>query len=89
MLNSNIAMEVIIAAANNSDNFDLGFAIQVALLHDTMEDTATDFGELANTFGIEIANAVSALIKDKSLPKEISMQDSLSRIKNYSRRYGP
>ena len=77
---SNVAMEIIIAA-HNTDNFDLGFAVQVALLHDTMEDTATDFGELENMFGMEIAKAVSALTKDKGLPKEQQMLDSLSRIK--------
>ncbi len=77
---SNVAMEILIAALN-SDNFELGFAVQVALLHDTMEDTATDFGELKERFGVEITKAVSALTKDKSLPKEEQMKDSLTRIK--------
>lgn len=78
---SNVAMEIIIAAFN-SDNFNLGFAVQVALLHDTIEDTSTDFGELENKFGVEIAKAVSALTKNGDLPKEQQMQDSLTRIKN-------
>ncbi len=77
---SNVAMEIIIAASN-SDNFNLGFAVQVALLHDTIEDTSTDFGELEKKFGIEIATAVSALTKNSDLPKEQQMQNSLSRIK--------
>jgi len=77
---SNVAMEIIIAASN-SDNFNLGFAVQVALLHDTIEDTSTDFGELENKFGIEIATAVSALTKNSDIPKEQQMQDSLTRIK--------
>lgn len=77
---SNVAMEIIIAACH-TDDFNLGFAIQVALLHDTMEDTATDFGELEDTFGVDIAQAVSALTKDKKLPKEQQMRDSLTRVK--------
>ena len=77
---SNVAMEIIIASSN-SDNFNLGFAVQVALLHDTIEDTSTDFSELENKFGVEIAKSVSALTKSSELPKEQQMQDSLTRIK--------
>jgi (p)ppGpp synthase/HD superfamily hydrolase len=77
---SNVAMEVIMASANSGD-FNLGFAVQVALLHDTLEDTSTGFGELENQFGVEIAKAVSSLTKNKELPKELRMLDSLTRIK--------
>ncbi len=77
---SNVAMEILIASAH-TDDFNLGFAIQVALLHDTMEDTATSFDELKNIFGFEIANAVLALTKNELLPKEIQMPDCLKRIK--------
>jgi len=77
---SNVAMEIIIAASN-SDNFKLDFAVQVALLHDTIEDTSTKIEELENKFGTEIAQAVSALTKNKDLPKDQQMQDSLTRIK--------
>ena len=77
---SNVAMEIVIASSR-SDNFNLGFAVQVALLHDTIEDTSASFGELKNTFGVEIAEAVSALTKNKKLLKEQQMRDSLSRIK--------
>jgi (p)ppGpp synthase/HD superfamily hydrolase len=77
---SNVAMEVIVAAFN-TEKFDLGFAIQVALLHDTIEDTSADFGELENKFGVNIAEAVSALTKNKNLPKEQQMMDCLIRIK--------
>ena len=77
---SNVAMEIIIAASY-TNNFNLGFAVQVALLHDTIEDTSTGFEELEKKFGIEIATAVSALTKNSDLPKEQQMQDSLTRIK--------
>jgi len=40
-----------------------------ALLHDTIEDTATSVQELAQCFGPEIAALVSEVSDDKSLPK--------------------
>ena len=86
---SNVAMEIIIAASN-SNNFNLGFAVQVALLHDTLEDTSTDFRELENKFGVEIAKAVSALTKNSELPKEQRIPDSLTRIKKIAvEKFGP
>jgi guanosine-3',5'-bis(diphosphate) 3'-pyrophosphohydrolase len=36
---SNVAMEIMIAAPHSGDDFDLDFAIRVALLHDLLEDT--------------------------------------------------
>lgn len=77
---SNVAMEVMIAA-QKTENFDTGFAIQVALLHDILEDTETTFDELVHEFGKEIAQAVLALTKSSSIPKEQRMDDSLNRIK--------
>jgi guanosine-3',5'-bis(diphosphate) 3'-pyrophosphohydrolase len=75
----------ILVAAPNSPGFNTAFAVQVALLHDTIEDTATDFKELENLFGTEIAKAVSALSKNELLPKEQQMQDCLNRIKELPR----
>ena len=77
---SNVAMEILIAGFN-TPGFNTAFAVQVALLHDTIEDTATDFHELENKFGIEIAQAVSALSKNQDLPKDQQMHDCLVRIK--------
>src|SRR5690606_33419343 len=73
-------MEILIASLYTT-NFDIGFAVQIALLHDTIEDTSTNFEELENKFGIEIAKAVLALTKNSALPKDEQMQDSLMRIK--------
>jgi len=84
---SNEAMEIIIASGHTQD-FNLGFAVKVALLHDTLEDTSTEFEELENTFGFEIAEAVAALTKDKRLPKEDRMQESIIKIKNCTLRFG-
>jgi (p)ppGpp synthase/HD superfamily hydrolase len=77
---SNVAMEIVIAGFSTR-SFNLEFAIQVALLHDTLEDTTTKLQELEEKFGGEVARAVSALTKNKELPKEDRMMDSLSRIK--------
>jgi guanosine-3',5'-bis(diphosphate) 3'-pyrophosphohydrolase len=43
--------------------------LTAAVLHDTVEDTTTDFDDLEKQFGSEIAGWVSALSKDKRLPE--------------------
>ncbi len=78
---SNVAMEILLAAPQSKD-FDLNFAVQLALLHDCLEDTPTSLEELTNTFGAEIAQGVQALTKNGDLPKSERMPDSLSRIKS-------
>lgn len=77
---SNVAMEVILAAKHSS-GFDLEFAVQVALLHDVLEDTSTSFEEVAESFSHEIAVAVLALSKNEDLPADDQIPDSLMRIK--------
>ncbi len=77
---SNVAMEIFMTAIN-TEKFNLGFAVQVALLHDTIEDTSTTYDEIKDYFGDEIANAVLALSKNEDLPKEQQTSDSLTRIK--------
>lgn len=77
---SNVAMEVMIANSF-TPNFNVGLAVQAALLHDTIEDTKTSFTDLKNEFGVSVACAVAALTKNKALPDEEQMADSLRRIK--------
>ncbi|MBL0105602.1 MAG: bifunctional (p)ppGpp synthetase/guanosine-3',5'-bis(diphosphate) 3'-pyrophosphohydrolase [Bacteroidetes bacterium] len=77
---SNVAMEIMLAGFN-TEKFDLAFAVQVALLHDTLEDTATNYPELAARFGVDVADAVQALTKNKDVPKDEQMHDCLKRIK--------
>ena len=45
-------------------------ALISALLHDLIEDTTTDYDELLEEFGPEVASAVAALSKDPRLPEE-------------------
>lgn len=40
-----------------------------ALLHDTIEDTTTDYDDLAGRFGVEVASCVAALTKNMALPE--------------------
>lgn len=56
-------------------------AVQCALLHDCVEDTATTRDEIAAHFGAAVADGVAALSKDDALPKAARMADSLRRIR--------
>ncbi len=44
--------------------------LTAALLHDTIEDTTTDFDDLEGHFGREVAGWVALLSKDKRLPDD-------------------
>ena len=76
---SNVAMEVFMAH-KEEPNFNIDLAIQLALLHDVLEDTPLSFKELEDTFGNIVATGVLALTKNASLDKKDQMQDSLDRI---------
>lgn len=45
-------------------------ALAAALLHDTIEDTGTDYDEIEERFGAEVAGIVASLSKDMRLPDE-------------------
>ena len=74
-----VTMEVM-HALHFDAQLDGNFAIQCALLHDTIEDTSVTYAAIAATFGINVANGVLALSKNPALPKAGQMQDSLDRI---------
>jgi guanosine-3',5'-bis(diphosphate) 3'-pyrophosphohydrolase len=50
--------------------FDDPRMLAAALLHDTIEDTATDCDDIIERFGPEVANWVAALTKDMRLPHD-------------------
>ena len=64
---------------------DPDFAVQTALLHDVLEDTETAYDELVSRFGVQVADAVLALTKDRNLPKSEQMADSIARVKRQPR----
>jgi len=81
---SMVSMEII-AALNYETDMNGNLAVQVAILHDTIEDTDTTYEELLSEFGQHVADGVLALTKDKKIEKQHQMSDSLKRIKRQSR----
>lgn len=73
-----VATEVLHAA---DGTFDVDFAVQCALLHDSMEDAEVAVERLRVEFGAEVAEGVRALTKDELVPKPERMADSLRRIR--------
>lgn len=63
------------------ENLDINLVSVVALLHDTIEDTEIDYDQIQSVFGTQVADGVRALTKNKMLPKQEQMIDSLKRIK--------
>lgn len=85
---SNVAMEIILAH-KEKDDFDVNYAVQLALLHDTLEDTNTEFIELEEKFGKKVALGVQALTKNTNLSsKKERMTDSLNRINKLEKEVG-
>lgn len=79
---SNVAMEILLAYFEEPC-FDIDFAVQLALLHDVLEDTDCGKEDLLYEFGPKITDAVSALSKEKAIgDKQERMADSLRRIQN-------
>ncbi len=77
---SMVSMEIM-AALNHETDMDGNLAVQVAILHDTIEDTDTIYEELLSEFGQHVADGVLTLTKDKKVEKQDQMSDSLRRIK--------
>ena len=75
-----VLLELLPALAQNTElNNEL--AMCCAVLHDTLEDTATTSEEIADRFGRDVAVGVEALTKASALHKEEAMRDSLERIR--------
>ena len=78
---SSVAMEVIHACEESKIDIEKAdLAITEALLHDTIEDTDIKYDDIYTSFGIDIAEAVDALTKDKNLSKKEQMADSMNRL---------
>jgi guanosine-3',5'-bis(diphosphate) 3'-pyrophosphohydrolase len=63
----NHVLEVAELIASSTDGMDTNL-IAAALLHDTVEDTATSIHELRENFGEDVAGLVAEVTDDKSLP---------------------
>lgn len=85
---ANVAMEIILTY-HAAPDFDVEFAVQVALLHDTIEDTEATYDEVKENFGTRIADAVLALSKDRKMAsKQERMNDSIRRIVKLEKEVG-
>jgi guanosine-3',5'-bis(diphosphate) 3'-pyrophosphohydrolase len=56
-------------------------ALMAAALHDAIEDTSTDFDDLAEAFGPEVAQWAAALCKDKRRPDDEREEEYIARLK--------
>ena len=55
-------------------------ALAAAALHDTIEDTTTDYDDLVGRFGAEVADCVAALSKDTRMPEAEREADYLRQV---------
>jgi guanosine-3',5'-bis(diphosphate) 3'-pyrophosphohydrolase len=58
--------------------------ITVAILHDVIEDTTTDYDDIASRFGEEVARGVAALTKNMALPEKKREADYDHRLEQGS-----
>ncbi len=54
--------------------------LAAALLHDTIEDTGTDYDEIAEAFGEDVARCVAALTKNMAMPEADRETDYDARL---------
>lgn len=54
--------------------------LAAGLLHDTIEDTRTDYDDLLERFGPRVADLVSELTKDKRLPEKEREDEYFARL---------
>ena len=80
-----VTMEIIWVLQNTSENFNADLAVQCAILHDTIEDTDTNYKEIYELFGKDVADGVKALTKNEKLSKDERMSDSLKRIQQQAK----
>jgi guanosine-3',5'-bis(diphosphate) 3'-pyrophosphohydrolase len=59
--------------------FDID-TLAAGLLHDTIEDTATDYDEILERFGSRVADLVAVLTKDKRLPEARRERDYFAQL---------
>jgi guanosine-3',5'-bis(diphosphate) 3'-pyrophosphohydrolase len=60
--------------------------LMAALLHDTVEDTATSFEDIERSFGKEVADIVREVTDDKTLPKAERKRLQIEHAARLSRR---
>ena len=75
-INHPLAVAELLASVGQVSDIDL---LSAALLHDTVEDTATSLDEISEQFGLKVSQLVAEVTDDKTLPK---MQRKQLQIEN-------
>lgn len=81
-INHPLALADVLAVEAGIEDPDV---ICAALLHDTIEDTATTAGELAAVFGEAVAAIVLEVTDDKSLDKAVRKEEQVRHAPHVSR----
>ena len=77
-----VAMEAMSVIVQERDIENPDLLVQCALLHDVIEDTSNSYEIIKDKFGVEVADGVLALSKDKNFPSKVEqMKDSIKRIR--------
>ncbi len=80
-INHPIAVANLLASIGGISNIEI---LNAALLHDTIEDTATTKEELIENFGVRTAEIVCEVTDDKSLPKLVRKQRQIDHAPHLS-----
>lgn len=77
-------VNVMLNALNFIDgkSLDRTFIIQLALLHDSIEDANLTHQEIEKEFGKKVADGVLALSRNENIEYEKQIEDCIKRIKN-------
>lgn len=81
-INHPLALANLLAARGERDPV----LLMAALLHDTVEDTATSFEDIERAFGKEVADIVREVTDDKLLPKAERKRLQIEHAAHLSRR---
>ncbi len=81
-INHPIALAALLARVAGIEDVTV---LQAAILHDTIEDTDTSYAELAQRFGVEVADIVMAVTDDKELEKAQRKELQVERAAHASR----
>jgi guanosine-3',5'-bis(diphosphate) 3'-pyrophosphohydrolase len=81
-INHPLALASLLAGCGERD----ATLLMAALLHDTVEDTATTFEDLEQAFGAEVAGIVREVTDDKALPKAERKRLQIEHAAHLSRR---
>ena len=75
-----VTQSLVTCVSQDGGDIDWDLAVQVALLHDTIEDTSVTYEDILNNFGKSVADGVFAVTKNEELPDVEQMQDCLNKI---------